>query len=148
MNSLERNLLTLIKTIVAIMKRYTLIFSLGLLMAIVASNAIYAQPEPLKSAEVMPEPVGGLKAFYDYIKSNLKYPEEARDKNIQGRVHVTFVVEPDGSLTNIQVTKGLGGGCDEEAIRLIKNAPKWQPGKQNGVPVRVEVTRPITFELK
>lgn len=123
------------------------VFIISVFLSVFCFQFVDAQ-EVLKSAEVMPEPVGGLKAFYDYIKSNLKYPEEAKAKNIQGRVHVTFVVEPDGSLTNIQVTKSLGYGCDEEAIRLIKNAPKWQPGKQNGVPVRVEVTRPITFELK
>lgn len=123
------------------------VFIISVFLSVFCFQFVDAQ-EVLKSAEVMPEPVGGLKAFYDYIKSNLKYPEEAKAKNIQGRVHVTFVVEPDGSLTNIQVTKSLGYGCDEEAVRLIKNAPKWQPGKQNGVPVRVEVTRPITFELK
>jgi protein TonB len=101
----------------------------------------------LTSAEQMPEPVGGLKTFYEYINANLQYPAEAKSKKVEGRVHVTFVVEPDGSLSNIQVTKGLGSGCDEEAIRLIKNCPKWTPGKQGGTPVRVQVTRPITFKL-
>ncbi|MCU0439057.1 MAG: energy transducer TonB [Raineya sp.] len=109
-------------------------------------SSAYAQGV-LTSAEQPPEPVGGLKPFYDYISANLKYPEEAKAKKIEGRVHVTFIVETDGSITNVKVSKGLGGGCDEEAIRLIKNAPKWNPGKQGGSPVRVEVTRPITFKL-
>lgn len=104
--------------------------------------------EVLKSAEQMPEPVGGLKAFYDYINANLKYPQEARDKKVEGRVHVTFVVGTDGSISNVQVSKGLGSGCDEEAIRLIQNAPKWTAGRQGGSPVCVEVTRPITFAIK
>jgi len=109
-------------------------------------SASHAQ-DALKSAEQMPEPVGGLKAFYDYVNVNLKYPEEAKTKKIEGRVHVTFVVETDGSLSNVKVSKGLGSGCDEEATRLIKSAPKWTPGKQGGSPVRVEITRPITFKL-
>jgi periplasmic protein TonB len=109
-------------------------------------SSAYSQ-DVLKSAEQMPEPVGGLKAFYDYISANLKYPEDAKAKKIEGRVHVTFIVETDGSLSNVQVSKGLGSGCDEEALRLIKSAPKWSAGKQGGSPVRVEVTRPITFKL-
>lgn len=114
-----------------------------------ANFSVLAQcKEVLKSAEQMPEPVGGLKAFYDYISANLKYPEEARNKKVEGRVHVTFVVGIDGSISNVQVSKGLGSGCDEEAIRLIQNAPRWNAGRQGGSPVCVEVTRPITFALK
>jgi len=131
------------------MKRNTLLLGFLLLLLLSGSQKMYAQcKEVLKSAEQMPEPVGGLKAFYDYINANLKYPEEARNKKVEGRVHVTFVIGTDGSISNVQVTKGLGSGCDEEAIRLIQNAPKWTPGKQGGSPVCVEVTRPITFDLK
>lgn len=114
-----------------------------------AKSSLQAQcKEVLKSAEQMPEPVGGLKAFYDYIGANLRYPEEARSKKVEGRVHVTFVVDTDGSISNVQVSKGLGSGCDEEAIRLIQSAPKWNAGRQGGSPVCVEVTRPITFAIK
>ncbi|MDX1902925.1 MAG: energy transducer TonB [Thermonemataceae bacterium] len=116
------------------------------LLFFVSSFTLKAQ-DVLKSAEQMPEPVGGLKAFYDYISANMKYPQEAKAKKVEGRVHITFVVEPDGSLTNIQVSKSLEANCDNEAIRLLKNAPKWNPGRQNGSKVRVEVTRPITFKL-
>jgi len=66
---------------------------------------------------------------------------------IEGRVFVQFVVDKDGSITNVEVLKGIGGGCDEEAVRVVKNAPKWNPGKQRGRPVRVKMVLPITFKL-
>lgn len=127
-----------------------IIFGIFLIVGLLfVSSSLQAQcKEVLKSAEQMPEPVGGLKAFYDYINANLKYPEEARSKKVEGRVHVTFVITTDGSISNVQVSKGLGSGCDEEAIRLIQNAPKWTAGRQGGSPVCVEVTRPITFAIK
>jgi protein TonB len=97
--------------------------------------------------ENQPEPVGGMRAFYDYVANNLKYPAEARRSNIEGRVFIEFVVEKDGSLTDIKILKGIGGGCDQEAIRIIQNAPKWIPGKQRGRPVRVKMILPIYFKL-
>ena len=130
------------------MKRFIFLFFL-LLGVFFLNSSLQAQcKEVLKSAEQMPEPVGGLKAFYDYISANLRYPEEARSKKIEGRVHVTFVVGTDGSISNVQVSKGLGSGCDEEAIRLIQGAPRWNAGRQGGSPVCVEITRPITFAIK
>ncbi|HLF34394.1 MAG TPA: TonB family protein [Cyclobacteriaceae bacterium] len=99
-------------------------------------------------SEEDPEPYGGLSSFYQYIKNNLKYPKVARQLHIQGRVTLRFVVEKDGSLTDIQVVKGIGSGCDEEAIRVISSAPKWKPGKQRGRPVRVYMSIPIVFRLE
>jgi protein TonB len=98
--------------------------------------------------EQQPQPAGGLTAFYDYVAKNLKYPMLARRNNIEGRVYIGFVVEKDGSLTDINILKGIGGGCDEEAMRIIKNAPKWNPGKQRGRPVRVKMVLPILFQLE
>jgi protein TonB len=97
--------------------------------------------------EEQPSPIGGMKAFYEYVSENLKYPVKASRMDIQGRVFVQFVVEKDGSLTDIQVVKGIGAGCDEEAVRVIKNAPRWEPGKQRGRPVRVKMILPIVFKL-
>jgi protein TonB len=71
----------------------------------------------------------------------------ARESSIQGTVYVTFVVERDGSVTDVRVLRGIGGGCDEEAIRVIKAMPKWNPGKQRGKPVRVQFNMPIKFTL-
>jgi protein TonB len=97
--------------------------------------------------ENQPEPVGGMGAFMQYLQKNLKYPEQARRMNVEGKVFVQFVIDKDGSPTDITVLKGIGSGCDEEAVRVIKNMPKWQPGKQRGKPVRVRMSLPITFRL-
>lgn len=97
--------------------------------------------------EQQPSPVGGIKAFYDYVSSNIKYPSRATRMGLEGRVFVEFVVEKDGSLTDIKVVKGIGGGCDEEAVRVISSAPKWNPGKQRGQEVRVRMVMPILFRI-
>jgi len=104
-------------------------------------------PQVFITSEVEPEPVGGLQTFYKYLGKNIKYPKRARQFDVQGRVIVTFVVEKDGSLTDIKVLKGIGSGCDEEAVRVLAKAPNWKPGKQRGVPVKVRRTIPIIFNL-
>ncbi|MEM9671791.1 MAG: TonB family protein [Bacteroidota bacterium] len=97
--------------------------------------------------EEQPEFEGGMWAFYRYIASEMKYPLQARLEGIEGQIDVQFVVEKDGSLTDVQVIKGIGGGCDEEAVRVVQNAPAFNPGKQRGKPVRVRMVMPITFKL-
>jgi protein TonB len=72
----------------------------------------------------------------------------AKESGIQGTVYVTFVVEKDGSITDVRVLRGIGGGCDEEAVRVVKNSPKWSPGKQRGKPVRVQYNLPVKFILQ
>jgi periplasmic protein TonB len=118
-----------------------------LLLCVISTQTAFSQ-EIMKVAEQQAEPVGGLRAFYEYIKTNQRYPDEARQKNVEGRVHVKFIVNADGSLSNVEVTKGIGSGCDEEAIRLVQNAPKWSPARNGGNIVRMEVSRPIEFKLK
>ncbi len=98
--------------------------------------------------ETYPEPVGGFEAFYKFVSENMKYPQAALRAGIGGRVFVQFVVEKDGSLTNFNVVKGIGFGCDEEAIRVLKMSPNWTVGKQRGKPVRVYKTLPIFFIYK
>jgi protein TonB len=95
----------------------------------------------------MPEFVGGMDAWAKFLGKNLRYPVQARDEGIQGRVTVSFVVEKNGELSNVKVLKGIGYGCDEEAIRVIKKSPFWKPGFQNGRPVRVSYVMPIVFRL-
>jgi len=90
---------------------------------------------------------GGLDKFYDYLGKTIKYPAVARENNVQGRVYLTFVVEKDGSLTDIKVMRGIGSGCDEEAMRVLKASPKWKPAEQNGRIVRSQFTVPINFTL-
>ncbi|WPP51619.1 energy transducer TonB [Catalinimonas niigatensis] len=97
--------------------------------------------------EDQPEPQGGIQAFYEYVSKNMKYPSQARRMGVEGKVFVQFVVNTDGSLTDVQAIKGIGAGCDEEAVRVIQGAPKWKPGKQRGRAVRVRMVLPITFKL-
>jgi len=96
----------------------------------------------------MPSPVGGLSTFYKYLSKNIKYPSQARRIGMEGRVFLSFVVEKDGSLTDVSVMKGIGAGCDEESVRVLENAPKWNPGKQRGNPVRVRYAFPVVFKLQ
>jgi len=98
--------------------------------------------------EQMPEFSGGKNAMFKFISKNIKYPEEAIKQEISGRVFVTFVVEADGEITNIELLRGIGGGCDEEAMRVISIMPKWKSGYQRGVSVRVRFNLPIKFVLK
>jgi len=98
--------------------------------------------------ESMPEFPGGEAALYKYLAENIKYPQMAKESGIQGRVFVTFVVEKDGSVTDVRVLRGIGGGCDEEAIRVVKNMPRWTPGKQRGKAVRVQYNLPVKFTLQ
>ncbi|MFP4093937.1 MAG: energy transducer TonB [Cyclobacteriaceae bacterium] len=97
--------------------------------------------------EDQPTPSGGMQAFYEFVGKNMKYPSQARRMGIEGKVFVQFVVDKDGSLSDVKAIKGIGAGCDEEAVRVIKSAPKWNPGKQRGRPVRVRMVLPITFKL-
>lgn len=99
------------------------------------------------SVEKNPDFPGGLEAFGRYLGKSIRYPAVARENNTQGRVIVQFVVERDGSLTDIKVLRGIGDGCDEEAVRVLKASPHWSPGIQNGRPVRCSYTVPISFTL-
>lgn len=98
--------------------------------------------------EDMPMFPGGEAAMYKFIGKNIEYPRMAKESGISGRVFVTFVVERDGKVTDVQVLRGIGGGCDEEAVRVIQAMPKWTPGKQRGKPVRVQYRMPIKFTLQ
>ncbi len=98
--------------------------------------------------ESMPSFPGGDKARIRFLNENIEYPKMARESGIQGRVYVTFVVERNGLVTDVKILRGIGGGCDEEAIRVVKAMPKWIPGKQRGKPVRVQFTLPIKFTLQ
>jgi periplasmic protein TonB len=106
------------------------------------------KPTPFTVVEEMPGFPGGEGEMYKFITTTIKYPEEAKELGIQGKVFVNFVVEPDGSISEVKLIRGIGGGCDEEAIRVVRAMPKWIPGKQRGVPVRVFFNLPIKFTLQ
>jgi periplasmic protein TonB len=94
-----------------------------------------------------PQFPGGQDALTKYMISSIKYPQDARKAGIQGTVYVTYVVEPDGSITNVKVLRGIDKSCDMEAARVIREMPKWKPGKQRGKAVRVQFNMPIKFTL-
>ena len=106
------------------------------------------EQEIFQIVEEMPAYPGGDQKLMEYVAKNIKYPQIARETGIQGRVFVGFVVEPDGSVSNVKVLRGIGGGCDEEAMRVVKNMPKWKPGKQRGKAVRVSYMLPVNFKLQ
>lgn len=98
--------------------------------------------------EQMPSFPGGMGAMMQYLSSNIKYPKEAEKKGIQGRVLLSFIVQTDGSITDVRISKSVDPSLDKEAIRVVKSMPKWIPGRQNGEPVRVKYTFPVTFRLQ
>lgn len=102
---------------------------------------------PKNWAEVMPAFEGGMSNFYKYMGKHIKYPKRAKQLGVEGRVFLQFVVEKDGSLSDIRVIKGIGAGCDEEALRVMQNLPNFIPGKQGDVRVRVQMVVPINFVL-
>ena len=103
---------------------------------------------PIHIPEVMPEFPGGFPAMYAFLREHVKYPAYAREVGFQGTVFLRFVVEKDGSITNVEILRGVGGGCDEEAIRVVKSMPDWSPGTQMGRPVRVIYNLPVKFTLQ
>ncbi|HOI32089.1 MAG: energy transducer TonB [Bacteroidales bacterium] len=111
------------------------------------------EEEAIQEAEIFlvvedqPEFPGGEAALMAYFANNIRYPSGARELGIQGTVYVSFVVEPDGSVSQIEVLRGIGGGCDEEAVRVVQNMPLWKPGKQRNIPVRVRFNLPVRFKL-
>jgi len=97
--------------------------------------------------EQVPEFPGGEKAMYKFLDDNIEYPEYARNIGLEGKVYVSFVVDQFGNLTQINTPRPVGGGLDDEALRVIKMMPRWKPGKMNGRPVKVKYNLPIVFRL-
>ena len=98
--------------------------------------------------EQMPEYPGGIQALFEYLSQNVKYPSDAENQKVEGRVIATFIVETDGTINNVEVVKPVFPSLDAEAIRVLSGMPKWTPGKQSGKEVRVKYTVPINFHLK
>lgn len=106
-----------------------------------------SKSKPIETLDRQPEPEGGMDAFRKWVGINLSYPEAAISAGVKGTVQVAFIVEKDGSLSNVRVVRDLGYGTGDKAIDLIKRAPRWRPGFKNGEPVRVEYTFPIRLNL-
>lgn len=104
-----------------------------------------APEKPFDIVETMPEFPGGMQAMYNYITNNLQYPKLAKESNRTGRVMLSFVVNADGSISDINIMEGIGFGCDDEAMRVVSEMPTWRPGIQNGTQVPVRLILPINF---
>ena len=123
-----------------------------LVLAVLCSGYAMAQivvvdEEIFLVVENEPEFPGGSDSLYAYIARNIKYPETAKKEKIEGRVFVTFVIEKDGQVSSAKILRDIGGGCGEEAIRVVKSMPKWKPGTQRGNPVRFQFNLPVSFML-
>jgi len=101
----------------------------------------------VEGVDEYPEFNGGMKAWAKYIQRNLRYPAQAQDEGIQGKVFISFVVERDGSITDVKILRGIGYGCDEEAAKVIRKSPLWKPGRNRGNVVRVRYNMPISFTM-
>ncbi len=113
------------------------------------AEEVVDEPEIFTIVEDMPEfPGGGESALLRYLSKNIKYPPLARENNIQGIVYVTFEIDRSGKVKDAKILRGIGGGCDEEALRVVSNMPQWKPGRQRGKPVRVQYNLPVRFTLK
>ena len=132
-----------------------------LLMMVGCKQASTQEPEAIDEVQVEatsdsvysvvdqdPEFEGGLEALYKYLAENIKYPDQAKADKVEGRVFIRFVIETDGSVSGAEVLRGIGGGCDEEALRVVQGMPNWKPGMVAGEPVRVQYNIPITFKLQ
>lgn len=100
-----------------------------------------------QEVDVMPQPPGGMSGLMAFMMENLKYPEQAKEKGVEGVVIVSFVVQQDGSISNTEILKGIGAGCDEEAIRVVKAFPNWTPGEKDGKKVNTQIQLPVKYKL-
>lgn len=134
------------------MKRFFLMAIAACMMTLGAQAQVQkgntAPQDVFDVVEEMPQYPGGMQAMLSFLQENITYPKDAQEKKISGRVLVTFVVEKDGSISNVETVKSVFPSLDEEAVRIVKAMPNWKPGKQNGKVVRVKYTLPISFSLK
>ena len=96
----------------------------------------------------MPQFPGGSSELLKFFAQNIIYPEIAKRAEVEGKINLSFIVDKNGSISDIQIVKGIGAGCDEEAVRILKMMPRWSPGKQNGKPVLTRINIPVVFKLR
>ena len=130
------------KTLIALL--ICMAFAVGLH----AQDTTKTQPGIFAAVENEPVFPGGIPAFYKYITTSLKYPQVARILGLTGKVYISFVIDKDGSVTDVRPVRCMGAGCESEAVRVVSMSPKWSPGIQKGRKVRVQYTMPISFDLK
>lgn len=100
-----------------------------------------------QKVDVMPIPQGGMQGLMQFMGENLKYPSQAKEKGVEGTVIVSFVVQADGSVSSPEILRGIGAGCDEEALRVVKAFPNWTPGEKDGKKVNTQMQLPVKYKL-
>ncbi len=132
------------------MKTLIILITTIFLSSFSASN-LYSQEnsdqKTYDKVEVKPEYPGGMKALGQFFSENIKYPEAAKKKGISGKVYISFVIDKKGNITKAELKKGIGHGCDEEALRIVNLMPNWAPGKNKGKAVKVSMVLPVEFKL-
>ena len=125
------------------------VLALFVFSAVIETSEGFAQTqqEAEKEVDEMPLPPGGMEGFTKYMIENLSYPSAAKENKIEGKVYVRFVVMADGGVDKVEIIRGIGGGCDEEAVRMVVNSGTWTPGKKAGTAVATQMTLPIMFKL-
>ena len=111
-------------------------------------DKVPVEEEVYNVVEIMPEYPGGQKAMFEFIVNNMEYPVKAREKGVEGVVYVNFVINKTGAVTKAKVMRGIGSGCDEEALRVVNAMPDWNPGLQRGKPVNVSFNLPVKFKVR
>ena len=129
-------------------KSFIALFATVAVMLTAGSLNVSAQEEPMTQPEIAPEFPGGTVALLSLIQQNIKYPEEAKEQEIQGRVIVQFTIEKDGSVTDVKVVKSVHPLVDEQVVRAVSAMPAWKPGMHEGKPVRVIYSVPFRFRLQ
>jgi protein TonB len=122
-------------------------FSLILGACLSLTFTVHAQEKVSSQVDEMPVPPGGITGLTNYMIQNLTYPSAAKEANVQGMVVVSFIVTAEGKVEHVEVLRGIGSGCDEEAVRVISNSGIWTPGKNGGNAVAVKMTLPVQFKL-
>lgn len=122
-------------------------FSLVLGIALSFNATVQAQETVNSTVDEMPVPPGGITGLTDYMIQNLKYPIPAKEAKVQGMVVISFIVTSEGNVENVEVLRGIGSGCDEEAVRVISQSGTWTPAKKEGKTVATKMTLPVQFKL-
>lgn len=129
------------------MKKNLFLLAFAFMVVLPFSAMSQEEEKILNFSEEMPDYPGGYSEMMKFLQENLKYPSEAVEKNIQGKVYVGFVVEKDGSITDVRINRGINKLLDDEAMRVVKLMPKWKPGKNKGQPVRVSYSIPVNYVM-
>jgi len=123
------------------------VLMLGLVLASVSEAKAQSDVKVYENVDEMPIPPGGMEGLISYFVENLKYPEAAKEGNVQGMVMVSFLIDKEGKVSDAEILRGIGSGCDEEALRIVRGMETWTPGKVDGKSVITRLQLPVKFAM-